>query len=175
MPLQYSGLSPILVSTPLRQTWGDRTLSTFPPGVGCYSSDSFARGGEMVNSVPTQVEERSFASVGNHCILELYDCPRELLNDALLIQKVLQEAAKTAQATLLHLTLHQFHPQGITALALLAESHISIHTWPEIGYAAIDVFTCGQRTKPEKACQYLVKIFRPRQHLLLKLPRRMVL
>ena len=54
---------------------------------------------------------------------------------------------------------HSFKPQGVTGLALLAESHISIHTWPEIGYAAIDVFTCGDHTMPEKACKLLCDDF----------------
>jgi S-adenosylmethionine decarboxylase len=53
------------------------------------------------------------------------------------------------------LITHRFDPQGVTGLALLAESHISIHTWPESGYAAVDVFTCGDHTMPERACQVL--------------------
>jgi S-adenosylmethionine decarboxylase len=110
--------------------------------------------------------------VGKHCILELYNCSTELLNDAAFIQQALREAAKHADSTLLDEVKHQFHPQGVTALALLAESHISIHTWPEIGYAAADVFTCGQHTKPEKACEYLVEIFQASKHLLLQVPRR---
>ncbi len=59
----------------------------------------------------------------------------------------------------INLVTHSFKPQGVTGLALLAESHISIHTWPEIGYAAIDVFTCGDHTMPEKACKLLSKDF----------------
>ena len=59
----------------------------------------------------------------------------------------------------MNLVTHSFKPQGVTGLALLAESHISIHTWPEIGYAAIDVFTCGDHTMPEKACKLLFKDF----------------
>jgi S-adenosylmethionine decarboxylase len=66
---------------------------------------------------------------------------------------------------------HQFEPHGVTALGLLAESHISIHTWPEYGYAACDVFTCGQTANPQQACQYLVCVFRAARHSLTKMVR----
>ncbi len=91
--------------------------------------------------------------VGKHCILELYDCDQNKLNDEAFIRTTLTFAAKYAGATLLNLITHHFEPQGVTGLALLAESHISIHTWPESGYAAVDVFTCGDHTMPERACE----------------------
>jgi S-adenosylmethionine decarboxylase len=61
---------------------------------------------------------------------------------------------------------HRFQPHGVTGLALLAESHISIHTWPESGYAAVDVFTCGDHTLPETACRVLVDEFGSQRHIL---------
>lgn len=109
--------------------------------------------------------------VGIHCILELYDCPTDLLNNVVFIRQALQEAALRAQSTLIDQVAYQFNPQGVTALALLAESHISIHTWPEHGYVAADVFTCGQHVEPEKACQYLVQTFRANKHSFFKLRR----
>ncbi len=93
--------------------------------------------------------------VGKHCILELYSCDKLKLNDESFLRTSLEAAAKIAGAQLLNLITHRFHPQGVTGLALLAESHISIHTWPETGYAAVDVFTCGDHTMPEKACELL--------------------
>ncbi|MGB8701326.1 MAG: adenosylmethionine decarboxylase [Thermosynechococcaceae cyanobacterium] len=114
---------------------------------------------------------RFLASVGSHCILELYDCPGMLLNDASFIQRSLREAARAANATLLDEVLHQFDPQGVTALALLSESHISVHTWPEVGYAALDVFTCGHHTDPEEACRYLIEAFQAGSHAMTKLRR----
>lgn len=94
-------------------------------------------------------------AVGRHCIAELYDgCP-EKLNSESFIREALTEAANRSGATLLSLTSHNFTPQGVTALALLSESHLSIHTWPELGYAAVDAFTCGAHTDPEIACLYL--------------------
>ena len=104
--------------------------------------------------------------VGKHCILELYDCEPIRLNDEAFLRTTLTTAAKEAGATLLNLITHQFEPQGVTGLALLAESHISIHTWPETGYAAVDVFTCGDHTMPEQACAVLCREFRAGRHAL---------
>ena len=109
--------------------------------------------------------------VGTHCILELYECPTDLLNNLVFIRDSLQEAAKRAKSTLLKEITHQFHPYGVTALALLAESHISIHTWPEMGYIAVDIFTCGQHTEPEKACKFLLEAFQASNHVILNFPR----
>ena len=99
----------------------------------------------------------SSENIGRHCILELYQCDHAKLNDEAFIRTTITSSAKVAGATLINLVTHSFKPQGVTGLALLAESHISIHTWPEIGYAAIDVFTCGDHTMPEKACKFFVK------------------
>ena len=105
------------------------------------------------------IDINSSENIGRHCILELYQCNHAKLNDEAFIRTTITSSAKVAGATLIHLVTHSFKPQGVTGLALLAESHISIHTWPEIGYAAIDVFTCGDHTKPEKACKLLFKDF----------------
>lgn len=113
----------------------------------------------------------SLIPVGKHCILELYDCPFDLLNDLASIEAVLREAAQVAKSTLLKQVAYPFEPCGVTALALLAESHISVHTWPESGYIAIDVFTCGQHTQPEQACHYLIEAFQAGQHSLTTLAR----
>ncbi|MFN5118802.1 MAG: adenosylmethionine decarboxylase [Cyanobacteriota bacterium] len=105
-------------------------------------------------------------AVGKHCILELYDCDSSRLDDEAFLRDTITTAAKRAGATLLNLITHRFEPQGVTGLALLAESHISIHTWPESGYAAVDVFTCGDHTMPEKACQILWEELGSKRHKL---------
>ncbi len=105
------------------------------------------------------IQANSSENIGRHCILELYQCDQAKLNDEAFIRTTITLSAKIAGATLINLVTHSFKPQGVTGLALLAESHISIHTWPEIGYAAIDVFTCGDHTMPEKACKVLFKDF----------------
>jgi len=111
------------------------------------------------------------ANIGTHCIVELYGCPRELLNDEQFVKNAVREATSHGLATLMGEVSHRFQPQGVTALGLLAESHISIHTWPEHGYAAADVFTCGETANPQKACTYLINAFRADRHSLTKLVR----
>jgi S-adenosylmethionine decarboxylase len=105
-------------------------------------------------------------TVGKHCILELYDCDAAKLDDEVFLRSAISNAALRAGATLLQLITHRFQPQGVTGLALLAESHISIHTWPESRYAAVDVFTCGDHTMPETACRVLVEELLSQRHQL---------
>tara|TARA_Y100001968_G_scaffold251839_1_gene237129 strand:+ start:19796 stop:20254 length:459 start_codon:yes stop_codon:yes gene_type:complete len=109
--------------------------------------------------------------IGKHCILELYECDKNKLNDEAFIRTTITTATKVSDATLLNLITHPFVPQGVTGLALLAESHISIHTWPELGYAAVDVFTCGSNTLPELACELFVKEFSAEKYSLKNLKR----
>ena len=109
--------------------------------------------------------------VGTHCLLELFGCPPEVLDDAEFVAQSLREAASLARSTLLQEVSHQFLPHGLTALALLAESHLAIHTWPEHRFVAIDIFTCGPEVDPEKACGYLTKRFRAETHALISVPR----
>ena len=102
----------------------------------------------------------------NHFLLELYRCDYEKLNDESFLRCTLNRSAKLAKATVLNLISNKFEPQGVTALALLAESHISIHTWPESNYSAVDIFTCGQNMQPELAGQYLIETLKAEEHFL---------
>ena len=101
-----------------------------------------------------------------HLLLELYKCDYEKLNDESFLRCTLNRAAKLANATVLNLISNKFEPQGVTAIALLAESHISIHSWPESNYSAVDIFTCGQNMMPELASQYLIKALEAEEHSL---------
>ena len=101
-----------------------------------------------------------------HLLLELYRCDFDKLNDESFLRCILNNAAKLANAKVLNLISNKFEPQGVTAIALLAESHLSIHTWPESYYSAIDIFTCGQNMKPELASQYLIEALMAEEHLL---------
>ena len=103
---------------------------------------------------------------GKHLLLELYRCNYEKLNDESFLRCILNRAAKLAKATVLNLISNKFEPQGVTAIALLAESHISIHTWPESNYSAVDIFTCGQNMMPELASQYLIESLIAEEHYL---------
>jgi len=98
---------------------------------------------------------------GTHLLLDFYDA--EQLDQMALMESAMREAVDAAGATLLHIHLHHFTPQGgISGVAVLSESHISVHTWPERGYAAFDIFMCGD-ARPELAAQYLEQVFRPRR------------
>ena len=94
-------------------------------------------------------------SNGRHLILDLYDCDPEILDDYEELQRLLEASLVMAKANILRIMGEKFEPQGVTLLALLAESHASIHTWPEIGYAAIDLYTCGDTTQTHKAAEFL--------------------
>ena len=90
-----------------------------------------------------------------HILFTLKGCPFDLLDDESHIRNVLVHAAQVCKSTLLNVSSHKFDPQGVTGIAMLAESHLSIHTWPENGMAVCDVFTCGDSTMPEKGVEYM--------------------
>ena len=110
--------------------------------------------------------EKELLYKSKHFLLELYDCDYEKLNDESFLRCTLNNAAKIANATVLNLISNKFEPQGVTAIALLAESHLSIHTWPEAQYSAVDIFTCGQNMKPDISCKYLIQASMAGEHLL---------
>ncbi len=110
-------------------------------------------------------------AVGQHYILELYNCEPNGLNDEQFVRQAVIDAAVRAGATLLQVNSHCFSPCGVTALGLLAESHLSIHTWPETGYVAIDLFTCGHTATPQKACTFLTDYFKAVRHNTIIVPR----
>ena len=91
---------------------------------------------------------------GHHVILDLYGCDPYVLDDYDYLYEVMCDAMSLANAHLLNLAGHKFEPQGVTLLALLAESHASIHTWPQEEYAALDVYTCGENMNTRRAVEY---------------------
>jgi len=111
-------------------------------------------------------DEKQLVYRSKHFLLELYGCDHEKLNDESFLSCTLNKAAKLANATVLNLITNKFEPQGVTAIALLAESHLSIHTWPEAQYSAVDIFTCGQNMKPDESCKYLIQVLMAKEHLL---------
>ena len=148
----------------------EQSLSSLHPNPGWATTErskdlsSGAANSCASNSCATDTSATDM--VGKHCILELYDCDPTKLDDETFLRHTITTAAQRAGATLLNLITHRFEPQGVTGLALLAESHISIHTWPENGYAAVDVFTCGDHTMPEKACEVLCEELEAGRHAL---------
>ena len=88
-------------------------------------------------------------------MVEFFECDRVRLNDDNFIGKIMQEAAVASGATVVKSVFHHFSPHGVSGVVVIAESHLAIHTWPEYGYAAVDLFTCGDSVNPETAFDYL--------------------
>ena len=104
-------------------------------------------------------------ALGTHIIVELSDCDSQILSDVDAVTNILVTAAKRANAEVLQTAFHRFTPQGVSGVVVIAESHLSIHTWPEYGYAAMDIYTCGDHTDPWKACRYAAEKFQAKQML----------
>ena len=102
--------------------------------------------------------------LGRHVIVDLYECDPAKLNDCDLIRNAMIESALAAGATIVGDIFHHFAPQGVSGAVVIAESHISIHTWPELGYAACDLFTCGKSVDPWKAFELLREALNCQRH-----------
>lgn len=98
-------------------------------------------------------------ALGRHILAEFYGCPPEILNDIRLIERAMVDAALEAGAEVREVAFHKFSPQGVSGVVVISESHLAIHTWPELGYAAVDVFTCGSTVDPWVSCNYLREYF----------------
>lgn len=110
-------------------------------------------------------------ALGKHLLLELMDCSHDLLNDIDFLQKTLSDVARQIGATVIKDTFYQFTPQGVSGVVIIAESHISIHTWPEHNYAAVDVFTCGDVIKPKDAVKPLAEKLKAKSTTFIELNR----
>ncbi|MDX2085910.1 MAG: adenosylmethionine decarboxylase [Candidatus Melainabacteria bacterium] len=99
------------------------------------------------------------AHLGQHLLVEFYDCNSNVLNNPSLIEQHMKEAALACKATIVQSCFHRFSPYGVSGVVVIAESHLAIHTWPEFGYAAVDLFTCGTQCDPEVAFEYLREHF----------------
>ena len=110
-------------------------------------------------------------ALGRHLLLELKKCNEEVLNDLDFLKDCLNEAAVQCGASVVGESFYHFSPQGVSGVVNIAESHISIHTWPEYGYAAADVFTCGDDVEPKKAVSVIVERLETREHSLIELRR----
>lgn len=99
-------------------------------------------------------------ALGRHLILDLKNC-KHLPDSLIEIREALVDAVNASGATLVAEAFHQFTPQGITGTLVLSESHLAIHTWPEMGYVSLDLYTCGDHCDPLKAVPVLVDFFQP--------------
>jgi len=110
-------------------------------------------------------------ALGRHLLLELKSCDKEVLNDIDALREALLAAATECGATVLGESFHQFSPQGVSGVVIIAESHLFIHTWPEYGYAAADIFTCGNSVQPERAAQVLMRRLGSQNHSMVEMRR----
>ena len=110
-------------------------------------------------------------ALGTHLLLELKSCNPVLLDDLPYLRNALMEAAEETGATIIGESFHQFSPQGVTGVVAIAESHLCIHTWPEFGYAAVDIFTCGKRFRPRDAAALVVRSLESGDHSITEIER----
>lgn len=110
-------------------------------------------------------------TLGRHLILETWGCCMEIIDSVDVVKGILIKATESAKATLVEVVCHRFSPYGVTGVAILAESHISVHTWPEYGYAAVDIFMCGNTINPQHAASFITQAFHAQETSLLELKR----
>jgi S-adenosylmethionine decarboxylase len=115
------------------------------------------------------------AALGKHLLLELKDCDTGLLNDMEYLREVLSDVARLIGATVIKDSFYQFSPQGISGVVIIAESHLSIHTWPEYAFAAVDVFTCGEVIEPYKSVKPLADRLKAKSTSYIELKRGVLL
>lgn len=101
--------------------------------------------------------------LGRHVLAEICGCDFDILNDINKVEEIMVNAALEAGAEVRECVFHKFSPQGVSGVVVISESHLAIHTWPELGYAAVDVFTCGEKVNPWDACNYLTDHFSAKQ------------
>jgi S-adenosylmethionine decarboxylase len=110
-------------------------------------------------------------SLGRHLLCEYHGCDRELLNRPDAIRDLLLVAVQRAGATPIHDFAHSFTPHGVTAIVVIAESHFAVHTWPEYGFAAVDLFTCGETVDPWAAFEHLGAALKAASHSVVEMRR----
>ncbi len=99
------------------------------------------------------------SSIGHHYIVEASGCDPKTIGSVERVQQILVKAAEIAGAHVWSISFSKFPPSGVSGVVVISESHISTHTWPEVGYAALDIYTCGSHVRPEKAVIYAVEAF----------------
>ncbi len=97
--------------------------------------------------------------LGRHVLAEFFECDPNVLNNLKMIEGLMIDAALECGATIVQKCFHMFSPHGVSGVVIIAESHLAIHTWPELGYAAVDLFTCGEKCDPKVAYEFLKKKF----------------
>src|SRR5437870_7737691 len=98
-------------------------------------------------------------TIGHHYIAEASGCKPDVIGKVEAVERILVRAAEVAGVQVWSISFHRFDPNGVSGVVVISESHMSLHTWPEVGYVALDIFTCGDTAKPERAVQWALKAF----------------
>lgn len=110
-------------------------------------------------------------SLGRHVMAELYNCDAKILQDVRSIENVMRAAAESTKAHIIDVVFHKFNPHGVSGVIVIAESHLAIHTWPEYGFASVDIYTCGNEVKPWKAFKFISRRLRAKTSNALEMRR----
>lgn len=110
-------------------------------------------------------------TAGRHVIAELWGCNADLLNDLQRIERIMVSAALESGAEVREVAFHKFAPQGVSGVVIISESHLTIHSFPEHGYASVDVYTCGDRIDPNVACEYITRGLKATRREVIEFPR----
>lgn len=110
-------------------------------------------------------------ALGRQILAEFFQCDSEILNSVDAVKMFMQEAAAISQAHVVQSVFHLFNPHGVSGVVVIAESHFAIHTWPEYGYAAVDLFTCGEQVDPWKAFECLKKLLKASKVITMEIKR----
>lgn len=105
------------------------------------------------------MEKPFHSTLGEHYIVEGSGCDPEVIGSIERVQEVLNKAAEVANVHVWATSFHRFPPNGVSGVVVISESHISVHTWPEFGYVALDIYTCGEESRPEEAVKYALQAF----------------
>lgn len=110
-------------------------------------------------------------ALGQHFLVELYGCAIAKIEDVAYLEQCMLKAARAAGATIVNSIFHHFSPFGVSGVVVLQESHLTIHTWPEYAYAAVDLFTCSHAIDAQVACQYLKRDLKAQQSHMVEVNR----
>ena len=110
-------------------------------------------------------------TMGRHVIAEMWDCNIDILNDMGKIEQIFVDAALKSGAEIREVAFHKFAPQGVSGVVIISESHLTIHSFPEHGYASIDVYTCGDIIDPNVACDYIAESLNSKRLERVEVPR----
>lgn len=110
-------------------------------------------------------------ALGRHVLVEYFDCNNDILNNIEHVRQAMLTAARKSGATIVNDVFHLFNPHGVSGVVVIAESHLAIHTWPEYGFAAVDLFTCGEDVNPWDAFNFLKEELGAKNHITMEMKR----